>query len=121
MQKSPGAWALAPGLFRGKLIWFHASPYLPGYKTLGCHCKFCQRPKVSYRGVLAPLLVAELKPVRFKPGDRIEFLLHDNLWGDPPGIRYRDQRKPALYRCKMDRNGKVIKVLPQDFSVTFVE
>jgi hypothetical protein len=50
----------------------------------------------------------------FKPGDRVELVLHCSFWGDPlPQVTVISTTHRCI-RCKMDRNGKLIRLLPQD-------
>jgi hypothetical protein len=50
----------------------------------------------------------------FKPGDRVELVLHYSFWGDPPPQGTVLSTSHRCVRCKMDRNGKVVRFLPQD-------
>ena len=53
-------------------------------------------------------------PEAFKRGDRVTLMLHYDFWGNPPpkGTVVGTSRRHVS--CKMDRNGKVIRFLPQD-------
>jgi hypothetical protein len=50
----------------------------------------------------------------FKPGDRVQLVLHYSFWGDPlpQGTVIRISNSHVC--CKMDRTGKLIRFLPQD-------
>jgi hypothetical protein len=50
----------------------------------------------------------------FKPGDRVELLLHYSFCGDPLPQATVISTTHRCVRCRMDRNGKLIRLLPQD-------
>jgi hypothetical protein len=50
----------------------------------------------------------------FKPGDRVEFVRYYSLWGDPPPQASVVGTTNRCVICKMDRNGKLIRFLPDD-------
>ena len=50
----------------------------------------------------------------FKPGDRVELVLHYSFWGDPPPQGTVVSTTSRRIRCKMDRSGKLITYLPGD-------
>ena len=50
----------------------------------------------------------------FKPGDRVELMLHYSFWGGPLPQATVISTTHRFVRCKMDRNGKLIRLLPQD-------
>jgi hypothetical protein len=53
----------------------------------------------------------------FKPGDRVELVRHFSPWGDPSPQATVVSASNRCVRCKMDRNGKVIRFLPHDLRI----
>ena len=50
----------------------------------------------------------------FNPGDRVQLVLHYDLWGAPPPQATVISTSNRYVRCKMDHSGKMIRFLPQD-------
>ena len=53
----------------------------------------------------------------FKPGDRVQLMLHYSFWGDPAPQGMVISTTKRCVHCKMDRNGKLIRFLPQDLQL----